>query len=1229
MKNRLLALMALCGATSSTLPLWAAWEDPELQFVDPNLTADETGGGVYYIYHVATQKFMTNGQPYGTRLVVAETGQEVTLSYGEDYELANLPETSENYFAGKGWRLSMMNAPTNGGYHELFINPGGAEIYVDHNKTGHILWKIVKEGDVYRIKVIDEDKLYGVEANGGLYANSYMAVNEGKTTVDPLIDKNTAGYENAKDEWKFVAPETYEVFQAKKLLKVQLEAADAIGFTEYADYAALYNQADATVEAIEKAVEDLKADIIDFGYSVATEENPLDVTEKFVKEASFANSTDGWDIVQGSGANYQRKTGDRFENGAGSLPEGLALENFYECATNNGSNMPDWSIKQKIEGIPDGKYRVGAWILTNKLPTEDAPNPKGIFLYAQSLAGEKKVEATDPADAANAGRGNGTWHHYTVDVDVIGGIITIGYVVQGANSTWSAVDNFTLEYMGKSGSGEVNIREILNQNIESAEAQYAEYTGANKAFSESEKVKYEEMIAAAKEAYQNQSMDSEALTGVITSLFARMDTLANNVAAYETLAQKIEALNKAYDETPYANDGLEDYEVYLDEVLQAGYDNGTFDIAELDSVQPRADRIFRESVMKALADGTTDNVTGLMVNPNFAGSNDGWTKTGDGDFKNDGTRVSEVWNGRNWEVYQEISGLPQGSYKITMQGFYSPSSRNDNAWHEGWGQEGDETNKILGYLFGNDASEPLLHVTACPQEENVAENCEEVTWTGDASLAGKWLCHGKNSAQEIFEQNSENYLNATTCYVGEDGKLRIGVKMSGVSWGQAWVIFDNFQVEYLGAGNMEGAQTALDALIREANGMLASDVLTTQEAKDGLSKAIEAASAVGELTPEVYKEQTESLNAAIKFGQESMDAAAALEIKVTAHDAKLSSTGEASYGDYSDTEGYEELYDLTIEVFDKIDGEGIFATLDEINDYSLRLDKAYSKMLSGHIDFTTASKDEPVDATGLIVNPSFQTKTENDKGEIVDAASADGWFVESLKGGSGVKDAKIYEIFSDSSEVYQPLYNAPAGYYRVVMNGFYRAGGFIDAGVARRDSADAQNAELFVKCGDGNWSEKLPSIFEHVSELKYDGSDVALPDSLFPESNMLYHFIVNQPAGAKLAFEDNAYEVNFSFYVAEGKEPVLGVRKTGMLTNDWTCFDNFRLYYLGDGDANKPDDFESGIGGVAADGTATVISSAWYTINGVRVAEPKQRGIYIRQDMMSDGTKKTVKVLVK
>ena len=50
---------------------------------------------------------------------------------------------------------------------------------------------------------------------------------------------------------------------------------------------------------------------------------------------------------------------------------------------------------------------------------------------------------------------------------------------------------------------------------------------------------------------------------------------------------------------------------------------------------------------------------------------------------------------------------------------------------------------------------------------------------------------------------------------------------------------------------------------------------------------------------------------------------------------------------------------------------------------------------------------------------------------------------------------------------------------------------------------------------------------------------------------------------------------------------------------------------------------------VVTDGKATVVSSAWYTINGVRVAEPKQRGIYIRQDKMSDGTTQSVKVMVR
>ena len=79
-----------------------------------------------------------------------------------------------------------------------------------------------------------------------------------------------------------------------------------------------------------------------------------------------------------------------------------------------------------------------------------------------------------------------------------------------------------------------------------------------------------------------------------------------------------------------------------------------------------------------------------------------------------------------------------------------------------------------------------------------------------------------------------------------------------------WTLFDNFQVTYLGADDMSGAKSAMEALIGNAQELLNKEALTTQEAKDGLNKAIEAATAVVDnLTPETYKEHSEALNASM------------------------------------------------------------------------------------------------------------------------------------------------------------------------------------------------------------------------------------------------------------------------------------------------------------------------------------------------------------------------------
>ena len=915
MKNRLLALMALCGATSSTMPLWASenWPDPTLSFVDPNLTQDETGGGVYYIYHVATQKFMTNGDwknNWKTELVVGDEGQEITLSYGEDYELVRRPEGDPDRTTAKGWRMSMMNGPTNGGYHELFIREASMAICVDHNKQGHILWKITKQDDGnYRIKILDEDTKFGVNASGGLYKNAYMGVNEGETGVNPVLDTNMAGFENGQLDWKFVTPEAYNVYKAKKKLQEQLDAADVAGFDKIADYAALYNRTDATAEEVEQAVEDLKLDILEFKYSSATSGKPIEVTE-LISQPSFNESTDGWVTKrEGSSGNFTRKAGDKM-----IASDGKECENFFEYWIDpKEGNQPNWSITQELKDLPDGKYRLGAYIMTNVLAQGDVTGPKGRFLMAKTMAGEVRKEADVPA-IENPDKANGYFAPYTLEFSVIGGTATIGMVVENANSNWTAVDNFTLQYLGKADAA--TVRSMLEQNIKDAEAKYAEYTGANERFSVSGQQKYEETIKAAKDAVANEQLDDETLMGFITTVQLRMDSLAMDISAYKTLAQKSAELEEAYAGTEYEEVGLPLYEDYLD-LLADGLAQRTFNPNEVDSIQPRADRILKQAVLESLqSEDGLRTVTGLFTNMDFSNGTNGWTLTGKGDLKHDNTGVAELWNakGGDGEVSQELNGLRSGSYKITMQGFYSPSSNNSNSWQQSWGQEGDTANDILGSLFANDASVKLHHVMDYPlteEEKGTAERYEQITFTDDPQYKDKWLVRLKPAVAETFAKFPDRYVNEVVCYVGEDGKLRLGIKTAtaSVDWTGTWTVFDKFEVEYLGAEDMTGAETSINALIATATDMVNKEVLTTQEAKDGLNTAIESANkAVSEgLTLEVYNEQVADLNAAIKAGQEAIDAATALEKRNDNHNDKLTSVGEESYDAYVDPDGFAEL----------------------------------------------------------------------------------------------------------------------------------------------------------------------------------------------------------------------------------------------------------------------------------------------------------------------------------
>ena len=86
--------------------------------------------------------------------------------------------------------------------------------------------------------------------------------------------------------------------------------------------------------------------------------------------------------------------------------------------------------------------------MTNVLAQGDVTGPKGRFLMAKTMAGEVRKEADVPAIEDRITR-TAILLPYTLEFSVIGGTATIGMVVENANSNWTAVDNFTLQYLGK------------------------------------------------------------------------------------------------------------------------------------------------------------------------------------------------------------------------------------------------------------------------------------------------------------------------------------------------------------------------------------------------------------------------------------------------------------------------------------------------------------------------------------------------------------------------------------------------------------------------------------------------------------------------------------------------------------------------------------------------------------------------------------------------------------
>ncbi|MBQ8969400.1 MAG: hypothetical protein IJ064_06690 [Bacteroidaceae bacterium] len=215
------------------------------------------------------------------------------------------------------------------------------------------------------------------------------------------------------------------------------------------------------------------------------------------------------------------------------------------------------------------------------------------------------------------------------------------------------------------------------------------------------------------------------------------------------------------------------------------------------------------------------------------------------------------------------------------------------------------------------------------------------------------------------------------------------------------------------------------------------------------------------------------------------------------------------------------------------------------------------------------------DQTGYIVNPSFQGNTTA------------GW-----EGTNMTTDYNEVEKWNANFDFHQTITGLPKGLYQLSCQGFYRNGSAENAATLHSNGKETIHARLYATSSAEDVNTPLPSICDEAGKKGPVGISTTVG------------YIPNTMEQTATYFTAGLYPVSLQVKVNDDGLLTIGVRKTTLVSNDWSIFDNFTLSYMGrDGDETD----------INADIRLPFAPSGTYTLGGVRVAEHKAQpqGIYI------------------
>ena len=689
-----------------------------------------------------------------------------------------------------------------------------------------------------------------------------------------------------------------------------------------------------------------------------------DVTS-LLTNPDFESGTDGWTTtggvkIAGTAANY-----------------GYNGTSFMEEWISSDQNLGDREWSQTIS-VPNGVYAIR--VLAHAIKQSDASVvPSGVVIYANSDEVPVTTTNTNPPT------------EYVVATLVTDGKLTIGYRIKSCNINWTAWDNIRVyQYLSESVNeaktmwvkDEMNLLkkdlELLIENPMSAELRDA----INDSFAAIETV--------------TTYVDANALWN---TLKAQAEEAEACVVAYEKLIEKIDEVLEMADN----NDNTDDLYDAAD-AAQIDYDDELLSAAEALATIDALNQAIYEYEM-SIADGSIafDVTERYVTNAALRDNNKGWLGTS----PVFGQGVAEFFD-KNFDVYQEITGIPNGKYVVKVQGFY----------RQGWNDAADAYNagtEELAELYANDEEVSLTSLYKYTAAEmGVTEN-----------VHGNGQVDGLTSANLAFSTMNSltgvNYYdeNSVTVIV-MDGKLKFGLRNSNHKGG-SWCAFRDFKLFYYGnfpsvnlLGKMNVARAYLEA--NEANIPAAVYFMVDDYLYN--------------LDDEGYTEEgaysDEEVNAVIlAFDAMWAEALAAVDLFANLKAQAQRIENELIPLGYP---GADALWDLLNEAEEYFDPECEDNTYEALQALADKFDAAV-------VDYylsQEATEDVAADYTYFVSNPNFEQKGEWTW--AVAGGGSDQWnggCRPSEEGGANRQGVNLWGWGITSVDVHQTLTGLPNGLYKV------------------------------------------------------------------------------------------------------------------------------------------------------------------------------------------------------